>query len=134
MAMLMAQEDTDTPATFSTLSVNAPAFTPPKPVATEQPRQLPQPQSQAQCWAAAWEGCGTAGWPSEASAQPAAPALTGSARHAAAIQQAAQEGFGAMLKEVVVANDGYMILLHASFRQYEEEVPALTILSRALWP
>merc|ERR1719316_783337 len=82
MAMLMTQEDTDAPAIFSTLSVNAPAFPPPKPAAVEQqhqPRQLrqPQPQTQSQCWAAAWEGCGTGGWAAEASAQESSPAITG---------------------------------------------------------
>lgn len=145
MAMLMMPQDTTEEApttTFSTLSVNAPAFAPPMsaPGQQPQPRQLRQPQPQlqsqlqSQCWSSAWEGCGTAGWSSDASGTPS-PTIDDSARQqAAAVQQAAQEAFGPLLKEVVVASDGYMVLLHQSFRQYEQEVSVLTILSRALWP
>lgn len=139
-ALLMPQAHEEAPkapaaaAPSSILSVNAPEFTPPNPasVPTPQLRQTRPPQQQATSnsqWAAVWEGCGTGGW----SSNDPEPAPANVSRHAAEVQQSAKDAFGAMLKEVVVASDGYLILLHESLRQYED-VPVLAILSRALWP
>jgi hypothetical protein len=55
-------------------------------------------------------------------------------RHGAAIQQAAYDAFGSLLKEVTMDEHGvYFIMLHSGLRHYDE-VPVLTVLSRALWP
>lgn len=138
-AMLMPQEAHENlsaataQSTVSTLSAHAPAFTPPKSVPSAQTSHLPaqqrQPRQQAhsECWAAVWEGCGTAGWSSDGSGSSLGV-------HAEAVQQAAEDVFGSFLKEVVVANDGFLILLYESFRQYEEVMPVTAMLSRTLWP
>jgi len=131
MSMLfMPQEDFADTSPLPTLSADALPFSPPKPAAAAQP-QPKKPQSQ-ESWATEWAGSGTSGW-SSYSSKPASATVSESARHPSAVQQAAQDAFGPLLKEVVVANDGYLVLLHDSFKQYDD-VPVLAILGRALWP
>jgi len=116
------------------LSKDAPEFRPPAAASSRQQpsrQHVPSRQQAQQCWAATWEGPATAngGWGSERTT----PEKVEPPRLATLVRQAAQDAFGTMLKEVVVANDGYMVLLHENMRQYEE-VPVLQVLSRTLWP
>jgi hypothetical protein len=138
LAMLFAPQEapeaTSNEASRWGLSADAPEFLPPKSTSTAM--QPPQSRQQQTGWAAEWGGCGAAGWSSEnsgAQSQQTQQIMDSSSRQAAAVQQAAHEAFGSVLKEVVVANDGYCIFLHEGCINIKE-VPVLSILSRALWP
>lgn len=79
-------------------------------------------------WAPSWES----GWESMTSGTYSSS--VDSSRHLVAIQHAAQDAFGALLKDVEMdANGVYIVKLQSGMRQYDD-VPMLSILSRSLWP
>jgi hypothetical protein len=89
------------------------------------PHQQKRPSPQ---WSTPWES----GW-EVATPGPLSSSME-SSRHMVAIQHAAHDAFGALLKEVKVDATGvYLVSLHPGMRQYDE-VPVLSILSRSLWP
>mmetsp|Transcript_34001 Transcript_34001/g.54200 ORF Transcript_34001/g.54200 Transcript_34001/m.54200 type:complete len:378 (+) Transcript_34001:90-1223(+) len=86
-------------------------------------------QSKRPQWSASWEP----GWEAMTCGGTHSSSMD-SSRHAVAIQHAAQDAFGALLKEVTIGTNGvYIVSLHTGMRQYDE-VPVLSILGRALWP
>jgi hypothetical protein len=102
---------------------------PPRPSHSASARRAYPHQANRPQWAASWES----GWESMSTGAAFSSNLETS-RHVVAIQHAAHEAFGALLKEVKMSASGvYTVSLHSGMRQYDE-VPVLSILSRALWP